>query len=795
MRRIPIPFRETRAGRLRLRRPAAHVLLCLFLLAAVAGHTLYYFWAVDFVRRLDLHGRGDISGAVFYASPKRLFVGQPLSRDRLVEYLKEINFVEGGDAGQPGTYSLLGKDSLRVNSRLREFPSLAITFRRGRVQRLVSEAGAELAEAEVEPETLATFVRTIQGEDDVKRFLARRYVVAAEEIMNSELFPAVLAAEDDTFMSHRGVCFLHLLLAVFEHRGGSTITMQVIKNAVSLDASGSYWRKLNELYLATALERRMSKQEIFQIYANHTYMGSIPGGFALYGYAAAAEEYFGKRDLRALTLGEACTLAGMTHGPNRYLRKAREGDYGELTRRRDWVLKRLNKEWPERFTDEVVEAARREPVRFVFNSQRTPESQLDKVSSEFVEYARENPSSVLMNALPPTDYSGVHVYTSIDSDLMLAGQHVLAGRLAQIERQYPPVDESTGRRADDRLLGTVIALNPTTGEIITMVGGAGGRDGQQYSALAINALGAPASTIKPPFVALALDRARLPDGQLFTPASYVVPSEGHVSGWSPKIGVGRPCRARRCLSRSDDGFAAVILGALGLERGAEFYRSLTGVSPSPLTGKLAIGFGDHLEVSPLKQGLVYSMFANGGTEAEPRAVSTLYKNGIPLRLPASQSRPPSVSPGAAFITAEMLRSVLGWGEDGAAGTAARVPFARDYLRAHPEVEMGGKTGSGPHATWMISVGPNLVVVVWVGYQNHSQFARTGEVLASNTAALIWSDFMTQVNNRRPDLLRGKFRRPEGVREATVNPVRGCLAEHGLKEYFMAGAMPAPCESR
>lgn len=794
MRRDPIPFRETASGGAGARRPLAHVSLCLLLLAAVAAHTLYYSWAVDFVKRLDLRGRGDISGAVFYASPKRLFPGQTLAREALVEHLKRINFIESGD-NRPGTYRLVGRDGLVINSRLPELPSVAVTFRRGRVQHIEAASGSRLDGAEVEPETLATFVRTIQSEDEVKRFLARRYVVPTEEVINSPLSYAVLAAEDDTFMSHHGVRFPHLVLAAFQGRGGSTITMQVIKNAVSLDASNSYARKLNEIYLATALEGRISKEEIFRVYANHTYMGSIPGGFALYGYAAAAEEYFGKRDLRALTLGEACVLAGMTHGPNRYVGAARKGDYGDLTERRNWVLERLNQEWPEQFTREAVEAVKREQVRFVFNSRRASDSQLDKVSSEFVEYARRNPASVPMDALPPTDYSGIHVFTSIDSDLMLAGQRILSERLMQIERQSPPVNERTGSPAADRLLGSLVALNPQTGEIIAMVGGAGGRDGQQYSSIAINALGAPASTVKPPLVAFALDGARLPDGERMTAASYVAPSEGRVGRWSPGLGVGAPCRVRLCFSRSDDGFAALTLDSIGLERGAAFYRSLSSVAPDPPTGKLAIGFGDHLEISPLRQALIYSIFANGGAQAEPKSVSSVYQNGNRLPLPPPQPRRPAVSAGAAFITAQMLRSVVGWGADGAAGTAARLPFARDYLRSHPEIELGGKTGSGPQGTWMVSVGPHLVVVAWVGYQNHSQFARAEEVMASQTAALIWSDFMTEVRDRRPDLLQGKFRRPQDVREATIDPARGCLTDGGVSEFFLAGALPAPCGAR
>jgi membrane peptidoglycan carboxypeptidase len=787
-----IPFRETRSGKLRRRRSLPHVLFCSLLVAALAAHTASYYWAVSFVARTDLHARGDISGGVFYASPKRVFAGQPLTRDELVTHLKAIGFVESDEAGSRGTYRLDDRDGIVVNSRLNELPSFSATFKKGRVLRVRGAAGEEVGGALVEPEALATFVRTFEGEEEAKRFLARRRVISADEIVGSNLFFAIMGAEDHTFMSHRGVRFFHLMLAPFQRRGGSTISMQVVKNALTLDASNSVLRKLKEIYLATALEGRMSKEEIFQIYSNHAYLGFISGGVALYGYAAAAEEYFGKRDVRSLTLGEACVLAGMTHRPNRYLRQILRGDYSKITERRDWVLARLHEEWPERFTVEVVEAARREPVRFVFSSRLAPETQLDKIGAEFVEFARLHRAAVPLDSLPPTEFSGAHGFTTIDADLMRAAQHALGVRLPEFQRRYPPVVEATGRPAEDRLLGAVIAMNPRTGEIITMVGGAGGRDGEQYSSIALNAVSAPASTFKGPEFAQALDVARMPDGRPFTASSLVTPSEGRVGGWSPRMGVGAPCRARRCLSRSDDGFAAFVMSLIGLKRGAEFYGSLTGAQASPLTGKLAIGFGDHLEISPLRQALAYSIFANDGAVVEPRAVSSLYLNGSPVALPTPQPGRPAVSPQSAFISAQVLRSVVGWGPDGDAGTASHVPFASGYLRAHPDVELGAKSGSGPHGTWLVSVGPNLVVAAWSGYEHHSMFGKQGEALASGTAALLWSDFMTEVAKSRPDLLGGRFRRPEGVREAVVDAARGCLSEHGIVEFFKENAMPAPC---
>jgi len=339
-------------------------------------------------------------------------------------------------------------------------------------------------------------------------------------------------------------------------------------------------------------------------------------------------------------------------------------------------------------------------------------------------------------------------------------------------------------------------MDPCTGEIITMVGAAAGDNGLDYAKLAINTLAPPASTIKPELVYKALSGSALPNGERYTSATLIDPRLGHVAGWRPDMGVGsEPIRVRRCLSRSDDGCAAYTLNLLGLKTGGEFYHQLTGANPSPLSGLLAIGFGSHTEISPLNEARAYSIFSNGGVPATPTAIYKVFQNSQELPLPQPAAQPPVVNPGAAFITAQMLRSPLGWGYDGSVGTARNAEFARTFLRAHPEVEMGGKTGSGPNNLWMVSVSPRLVVAVLITYQHNSKFRNAKKVIAADTATVIWSDFMREVNGSRPDLLGGHWTQPPNVHALKVDPVRGCLSEDGIEEYFLDDARPRPCEGR
>jgi membrane peptidoglycan carboxypeptidase len=762
----------------------------------VIGHTTYYAWAVKFLSRANLHSRGDLSGAIFFATPRRLSVGEEVSCESLVDSLRRLNFAESAEPNQGGTYLLLGRNAVRVISRFKEFPSVTVTFHKGHISHIQDLTGADISKVELEPETLATFVETIKGENNTKTFLARRRIVHAEDVMNTDLFYAIMASEDGTFLEHHGIRYLHLMLSVFQGRGGSSISAQVVKNAIAVDSSHTLLRKLNEIYLSVALEERLSKAEIFELYVNHTYLGSIEGGCSLYGYQAAASEYFNKNSLRDLTLSEASVLAGMTDGPNNYLEKIREGDYARITERRNRVLRLLNKNWPERYSTDVIEAAIQEPVHFLFTSEHTETKELDQISKAFVDFAKSQPGITPLANLPAAEYSGLHIYTSIDPDLMRAGLNALNNHLPTLQRQFPPVDSRTDQPLADHLLGSIIAIDPHTGEIVTMVGASVGDNGLERARLAVNAIGPPASTIKPLFTAMALARATLSDGQRFTAATVIDPRMGQVGNWRPDIGVSdQPIRVRQCISRSDDGCAAYTLDLIGLKSGAELYDQATGTLPSPISGLLSIGFGAHTEISGLTQASLYSAFANQGVPASPTAIYKVFQNGQELDIRPPRLQKSLMDPGAAYITAQLLRSPLGWGFDGNVGTARNAEFARTFVRAHPEIEIGGKTGSGPNNLWMVSISPRLVVAVLISYQHNSKFLNAEKVIAANTATIVWSDFMRGVNKARPDLLAGSWTRPQNVRVLKIDPIRGCRIERGIEEYFLADTLPRPCNER
>lgn len=143
----------------------------------------------------------------------------------------------------------------------------------------------------------------------------RRSYVPFEEIPK-EVKNAILAIEDARFYEHDGVDYTGVARAALANfkkaksQGASTITMQVARN-VYLSSEKTITRKIYEMLLAFKMERTLSKDQILDIYLNHIFLGHRS-----YGFAAAAETYFGK-SIRDVNLAEAAMLAGLPQSPSR----------------------------------------------------------------------------------------------------------------------------------------------------------------------------------------------------------------------------------------------------------------------------------------------------------------------------------------------------------------------------------------------------------------------------------------------------------------------------------------------
>ncbi len=171
-------------------------------------------------------------------------------------------------------------------------------------------------------------------------FSERRYPASLDEIP-LHVRNAFLAAEDASFYSHPGIDVMSIARAFIKNlesgtssQGGSTITQQVVKNLL-LTSEKKYVRKIREAILAYRLERRLSKDDILQIYLNEIYLGN-----GAYGIKAAAKIYFHK-ELEDLTLAEGAILAGLPQAPSRF---SPVRNWKAARRRQRYVLRQMESE-------------------------------------------------------------------------------------------------------------------------------------------------------------------------------------------------------------------------------------------------------------------------------------------------------------------------------------------------------------------------------------------------------------------------------------------------------------------
>src|SRR6185369_17178503 len=271
-----------------------------------------------------------------YAAPRVLEAGQKLSREKLVAVLRRAGYLETS-ASDVWSGSFCVCDAAIEIRPARSKQTIRVTFAGDQIDEVRGD-GILLESFRLEPEILS---------NDVSSKAGRREVLSYGEIPDV-LVHAILAIEDRRFFEHSGVDVNGLVRAVWrnvadEHiaQGGSTITQQLIKNTY-LTPEKTLQRKYAEAMLSFALERRLSKNDIFALYCNEIYLGQR-GAVTVRGVKEAAKVFYGK-ELRDLTLAEAATIAGMIQSPARYSpvrhaeeARARRNIVLAAMRENDWI--------------------------------------------------------------------------------------------------------------------------------------------------------------------------------------------------------------------------------------------------------------------------------------------------------------------------------------------------------------------------------------------------------------------------------------------------------------------------
>jgi penicillin-binding protein 1A len=254
-------------------------------------------------------------------------------------------------------------------------------------------------------------------------FALQRRVIAAYDDYPEVLRNALISIEDKDFYRHSGINVWRIIGAAYRDiesggkvQGASTLTMQLARN-LFLSPDRSFYRKVQEALLATQIERRFTKPQIFTLYANQIFLGH-----GAYGYEAASEYYFSK-PAKKLTLEEAALLAGLPKAPQYYSPITHPE---RALRRRNLVLNAMLEDG--KITAAQAAEAKSKPV--ALNLQKDQNALAPHYVEEIRRYleAKYGSDQVLEG--------GLRVYTSLDMDMQKAARQTLLDGLAAYERRH-----------------------------------------------------------------------------------------------------------------------------------------------------------------------------------------------------------------------------------------------------------------------------------------------------------------------------------------------------------------------
>ncbi|HXG88604.1 MAG TPA: PBP1A family penicillin-binding protein [Vicinamibacterales bacterium] len=780
------PRRTIRRG-LRLRIPASRWQRALFgITAALAlvGCTLLGYYYVQFSRIIDarLHAESDRVIPRVFARPLALRTGQGLTENELVARLNDVGYTEKSRAERPGEFALerdgvvlipRGGDHAGKPVRI-AFAKLPVAqaspraaAATGRIQGVIA-GGQVVDEVTLDPPMLAGLVTATRE----KR---RRVPIAS---IPERMRHAVMAIEDRRFYGHPGIDPISVVGAVITNLrsdrrypvGRSTVTQQLsrmfflsaefnaeLQSGTRGRSWESYRRKALEAFMAVILETKATKDEILEHYLNDVYLGNR-GSFALHGVAEASRIFFGK-DVSNISLSEAALIAGVIQNPYQHSPFVNAERSKE---RRNVVLSSMAE--ADFITRAVAERASNDPIAVVTRA-------VDNEAPYFVDYLGEELQA---------DFPGVtqragalDIYTTLDLNLQRYAQDSVRDGLAKVDLAL-----SKRRIKPGPAQASLVAIDPRSGEILALVGG------RFYNQSQFNrATGArrqPGSTFKPFVYLAAFERAAEEGRSDLTPATMVwdEPTTWNydAQAWTPRNYDGEydgQISLRRALALSRNIATIKIAEQVGFEQIANLWKK-TKVGKAPPQGYPSIALGV-FELTPMELASAYTAFATGGVIKPLHGIARVL-SGEDSVASVSVDGPRIARESTTFLVTHMMRSVL---NEGTGAGARGAGFALDAA---------GKSGTTNDLrdAWFVGFTPELLAVVWVGFDDNTPLGLSG----SQAALPIWTEFMKKALAGHGNVA---FDTPEGVSFIEIDRDTGRLAlptcPRVTNEAFLTGTEP------
>jgi penicillin-binding protein 1B len=558
---------------------------------------------------------------------------------------------------------------------------------------------------------------------------------------------AVLAAEDHRFYEHHGIDLARTARAAWvdltaHHvlQGGSTLTQQLMKNFF-LTSKRDWHRKLTEALMAYIAEKRYSKDEILELYLNDIYLGQR-GQEGIYGVWEAAQFYF-SREPRDLTIAQMATIAGMIRSPNRF-NPFRHVDAART--RRNQVLAAM-------LQDGYISKAAYDEAATETLRTREPYTETND-APYFVDYVKHE----LAERYPPSVLTGegLRIFTTLDVHMEKQAEQAIEHNLLGLEEKHPSLKR---KEKSQQLESCLVAIEPQTGRIRAMDGGRDYRQSQFNRVTQSHRQ--PGSAFKPVTYLAGLQETFDGSAPQFLPTSYINDEpftwQFGATSWTPKNYKGRyfgRVTLEFALEESLNSATLRLADAVGLDRVLAMAEKL-GFGNLPPYPSVVLG---GIEVEPIQLAAMYAILANEGMQVQPYAVTAVVNSkGAVIEgheLKAEQVLSPEIAYSMDFMLEQVIKRGTGVG-------VRRAGFMRPAA---------GKTGTTNDSVdaWFAGFTPNLLAVVWTGFDQKEALGLTG----AEASLPAWTDFMKAATASRPD---GHFPMPSDVARVRVDPLTGYLA--------------------
>ncbi len=597
-------------------------------------------------------------------------------------------------------------------------------------------------------------VLTLSGE------ASNRVYVKLSEVPES-LQEAVVAIEDERFYEHFGIDPKGIMRALYKgitegnfSEGASTITQQLLKNNVFTDWMNEttfldkVQRKIQEQYLAIALEMHVDKAWILENYLNTINLG---GGN--WGVETAAKYYFDK-DVSDLTLSESAVIAGITRNPTRYNPITNPEANAE---RRDYIL------------DKMLE------LGFITQEERD-EAAGDDVYARISEVSTNGGSQEIM-----TYFEDAMIY-SVLHDIMSATRCseekawdlIYRGGLTICSTEDSRMQELAGEvinnpdyyTSDEQ--ASLVLMDTETGQVRALIGGRGEKNANLLLNRATSMVRQPGSTIKViGEYAAALDSGAMTLGTVIadSPCTYSDGTEVHNFDGAYKgnitvqtaIAQSRNIVALKCFNQIGMDPIWNMIGKFGI----------TTLTENDKVEALALG-GTYGGVTNLEMTAAYASIARGGQYTEPILYTKILDHDGNVLIEKKQTTRRVISEN----TAKLLTSAL---EDAMlSGTGVEANFESDAV-----IDLAGKSGTTTDIrdAWFIGYSPSLTCGVWGGFDDN----RTQE--SSTYVKYIWKDVMAGAHTEG---VAEEFETGTNIEEVEICTKCGKRAVKGLCENAIHG---------